>query len=31
MEVYSSGGDDAWSERLMEDALGDEKSSWRML
>jgi hypothetical protein len=31
MELYTSGGDDAWSKHLMEDALGDEKFSWRML
>jgi hypothetical protein len=30
MEIYR-GGDDGWTEHLMEDALGDEKFSWRML
>jgi hypothetical protein len=31
MELYTSGGDDGWTDHLMEEGLADEKFSWRML
>jgi hypothetical protein len=31
MEAYTSGGDDGWTQALIENGLGDERWSWRML